>query len=239
MTNDNPMLVWSRDRREPARRAPGVDRIVGTALALADAEGLDAVSMRRIATELASGTASLYRYVADRGELLDLMIDAAQAEIAPPALTGDARADLAAVAHHFRDLLLRHRWLGPELSGRPALGPNALRRFDIAMAAALQATDDITLAATIVDTVLAYVAGAVVQELAELRAQRRTGLTEEQWRAAVGPYLRSAIATGDYPHFARRIRDAEDLTRDQTFAFGMSCVLEGVLATAQRQADTG
>ncbi|MEU1203834.1 TetR/AcrR family transcriptional regulator [Nocardia sp. NPDC005825] len=237
MTNDNPVLVWSKERPEPARRAPSVDRIVATALTLADTEGLDAVSMRRIATELGSGTASLYRYITDRGELLDLMIDAAQAEIPPPALTGDARADLAAVAHHFRDLLLRHHWLGRVLSGRPALGPNALRRFDIAMAAALELTDDITLAANIVDTVLSYVAGAAIQELSEIRAQRRTGLTENQWREAVGPYLRTAIATGDYPHFARRIRDAEDPTPEQTFAFGLSCVLEGVLATARAASD--
>lgn len=226
MTEDTPQLVWSKDRRTPARRAPSVERIVDTALTLADTEGLEAVSMRRVASELGSGTASLYRYVANRDELLDLMIDATQGD--PPPLSGDGPADLAAAAHLLRDTLLRHHWLGPELSGRPALGPNALRRYDFAMAAALALTPDVTRAAHCVDTITAFVFGAVAQELAELRAQRRTGLTEDQWRAGVAPYLRAALESGAYPNFARRIREAEDATATESFTFGLSCVLEGL-----------
>ncbi|MRH90561.1 TetR family transcriptional regulator [Nocardia sp. SYP-A9097] len=232
MLDNTPQLVWSRDRRTPARRAPSVDRIVGAALTIADSEGLEAVSMRRVATELASGTASLYRYVANRDELVDLMVDTAQGEIAVPELTGDWRTDIAAVAHQLRATLLQHPWLGAELSGRPALGPNALRRHDIALAALTPLTGDITLASNIADAVTSYVFGAVNQELAELRAHHRTGLTEEQWRATVGPYLREAIATGDYPHFARRVIDAEDTIPPARFDFGLDCLLEGVSRTA-------
>ncbi|GAB0107240.1 hypothetical protein JMUB6875_62340 [Nocardia sp. JMUB6875] len=132
-----------------------------------------------------------------------------------------------------RDMLLRHRWLGPELAGRPALGPNALRRFDFGMAAGIELTADVTLAAQLVDTVSAYVFGAVNQELAELRAQRRTGLTEDQWRASVAPYLRDVIAGGEYPYLTRRMREAEDPTATQSFEFGLACVLEGVSRAAR------
>ncbi|WP_067708615.1 TetR/AcrR family transcriptional regulator [Nocardia yamanashiensis] len=224
----DPQLVWSKDRREPARRAPSVDRIVRAACAVADTEGLPAVSMRRVATDLGSGTASLYRYVANRDELLDLMIDAVQGETALAEPSGDWRADLAELANQLRATLLRHPWLGPELSGRPALGPNALRRHDRALAAVAPLTSDATLASQIVQTVMSYVFGAVNQELAEIQVQQRTGLTEDQWRASVGPYVRAVIESGEYPHLAKRVLEAEDPGSAEQFAFGLACVLDGV-----------
>ena len=223
-------LVWTKDRRTPRRQAPSVERIVRTAVAIADAEGLPALSMRRVATDLGSGTASLYRYVAGRDDLLDLMIDAVHGETAPPAPTGDWRADLTGVAHHVRTTLLRHPWLTAELTGRPALGANSLRRHDAALTAAAALTPDITLAAGVVDAVLAYVFGTVARELAEAQARRRTGLTEDQWRASVGPYIRDVVASGAYPQFARLVRDAGEPAPDDRFAFGLACVLDGVAA---------
>ncbi|MER6950129.1 TetR/AcrR family transcriptional regulator [Nonomuraea sp. NPDC000554] len=224
------VLVWSRDQRTPRRQAPSVEQIVRTAVVIADAEGLAALSMRRVAAELGSGTASLYRYVASRDDLLDLMIDKVHGEDGPPTLSGDWRADLTSVAQHTRATLLRHPWLGSELTGRPALGANSLRQQDVALTAAAALTPDITLAANVVDAVLAYVFGTVAQELAELQAQRRSGLTEEQWRAGVGPYIREVIDSGAYPQFARRVIEAEDSTPDERFAFGLACVLDGAEA---------
>jgi AcrR family transcriptional regulator len=207
-----------------------VEQIVRTAIGLADSEGPDAVSMRRIATELESGTASLYRYVASRDDLLDLMIDAVYGEAEPPRLSGDWRTDLTAVANHIRATMIRHPWLAAELTGRPTLGANSLRLQDIALAAAIPLTPDITVAAAIVDTVHAYVFGAVTQYLAEAQAQRRTGHTKDEWRAAVAPYIRDVIAGNAYPHFARRVTEAEDTTPDQRFTFGLDCVLDGIAA---------
>ncbi|MQY08372.1 TetR/AcrR family transcriptional regulator [Actinomadura macrotermitis] len=225
-----PGLVWTRDRRTPRRRAPGVEQIVARAVAIADAEGAGALSMRRVAADLGSGTASLYRYVAGRDELLDLMVDAVRGEDAPPPPTGDWRHDLADVARRLRAALLRHPWLGPELTGRPALGPNSLRQADAALGAAAALTPDATLASCAVDTVAAYVLGAVAGELAEAQAQRRTGLTEDEWRASVGPYIRKVVESGDYPHFARRVVDAEDPDATERFEFGLACVLDGLAA---------
>ncbi len=90
MTEPAPSSVWTRPRPEPRRRAPGVDQYVATALAIADAEGLAAVSMRRVAGDLGSGTATLYRYITNRDELVELMVDAAQGEepLPEPAGTG-------------------------------------------------------------------------------------------------------------------------------------------------------
>lgn len=228
-------LVWTKQRRVPSRRAPSVERIVRTAVEIADAEGLDAVSMRRVATALGSGTASLYRYVACRDDLLDLMIDAVHGAAPPPALTGDWRADLRAVAEHTRATLIRHPWLGAELTGRPALGANSLRLHDIALTAAGAFTRDIDLAAAVVDTVQAYVFGAVAHQLAEERARRRTGRTEAEWRQSVAPYLRSVLDSGAYPEFGRRVREAGDPDPAQRFAFGLECVLDGIATRSRNQ----
>jgi AcrR family transcriptional regulator len=232
MVEPVPALVWARERPEPSRRAPSVEQIVARAVAIADADGVAAVTMRRVAGELRSGTASLYRYVTNRDELLDLMVDAVQGEGDAPALTGDWRADLTAVAHRRRAAFLRHPWLSGELTGRPSLGPNSMRQADLALGAALELTPDATLAVNIVGTVMAYVLGAVATELADLQAQRRTGLTEAQWQASVGPYVRRLIDSGEYPHLARRLYEADDdIAPDERFAFGLARVLDGAAAS--------
>ena len=95
-------------------------------MAIADREGLDAVSMRRVAAELGTGAASLYRYVETREDLLDLMTDSTAAEItlAPP--TGDWQADLVALGEQLRASIRRHPWLITMATTRPVLGPNGL-----------------------------------------------------------------------------------------------------------------
>jgi uncharacterized membrane protein YraQ (UPF0718 family) len=140
------------------------------------------------------------------------------------------RADLTNVVRCLRAALLRHPWLGSELTGRPALGPNSLRHTDTALGAAAGLTPDATLAANVVGAVMAYVFGAVAEELAELQARRRTGLTEEEWRAEVGPYIREVIESGRYPHFARQVIEVEDADAEERFAFGLACALDGVAA---------
>lgn len=223
-------LVWSRARPAPRRQAMSADRIVVRALHIADTEGLEALSMRRVAADLGSGTTSLYRHVANRDELLDLMMDAIQGAEPPAVPTGDWRADLARVAHRLRRVLLRHPWAGTLMTTRPSLGPHHLRQMDNALAAAAQLTPDATLAANVIALLTRYVFGAVAAEVAEREVSRRTGLTEEQWRASVAPYIRDVVASGRYPQFARRVVEADELTPDDQFEFGLSCVLDGIAA---------
>jgi AcrR family transcriptional regulator len=234
MTEPVPPSVWTRPRPEPRRRAPGVDQYVAAALAVADTEGLAAVSMRRVAGDLGSGTASLYRYITNRDELVDLMIDAAQGEDPLPESTQDWRAGLGAVARGLRATLLRHPWLAGELTGRPALGPNSLRRSEAALRAAVALTPDITLASRALATVRAYVLGSVAAQQAGRRAEQRTGLTEEEWQHSVGPYITEVLAAGEHPMLARRVHEAEEPDPDVEFAFGLDCVLDGLAARLGR-----
>src|ERR1700727_1834999 len=111
--------IWLRPERSCVGRPAQLSRaeITAVALRIADAEGLDAVSMRRVAAELGTGAASLYRYVETRDELLDLMTDATAAEYdltpPPPGHPGavDWLAGLVALGEQGRAILRRHRWL--------------------------------------------------------------------------------------------------------------------------------
>jgi AcrR family transcriptional regulator len=118
--------IWIRPERSAAGRPAQWSRaeITKVALRVADAEGLDAVTMRRVAAELGTGAASLYRYVESREDLLDLMTDATggEYELAPPA--GDWLADLVALGEQARVIFRRHRWLAGLTMTRPVIGPN-------------------------------------------------------------------------------------------------------------------
>ena len=222
------MVIWEQERPPRRRGAPDLPEIVTTAVSLADQEGLDAVPLRRVATALRSGTASFYRVIDSRDELLDRMVDAVLARHVPPEASGNWSADLAAVARNRRAMLKTHPWLGRELAGRPAIGPHALIHHERALEAAAGYAGDATAASSAVETVLAYVLGAAARELAETQVQRRSGITEEQWRASVAPYLQQALNSGSYPHLQRMVHEATDLDADERFERGLACVLAGL-----------
>ena len=117
---------------QPPRRDRGLSRaeIIKAAIAVADAEGPEAISMRRIARELNAGAMSLYWYVGSKEELLDLMLDSIEAEIEVPEPSGDWRADLGAFAHRTRAAMSRHRWAMEFIGSRPPSGPNDVRNLE-------------------------------------------------------------------------------------------------------------
>ncbi|MFF5083911.1 TetR/AcrR family transcriptional regulator [Actinoplanes sp. NPDC000266] len=118
--------VWLRERRtgvgRPAERSRA--EVTAAAIALADREGLAAVSMRRVAAELGTGAASLYRYVDSRDDLLDLMTDEVAAGYELPEPGGPWLPGLLEVARQARELMLRHRWLPELVLTRAPLGPH-------------------------------------------------------------------------------------------------------------------
>lgn len=131
MTDDSEP-IWLRPERaatgRPAERSRA--EITAAAVAVADRGGLGEVSMRNVALELGTGAASLYRYVAGRDDLLDLMTDATAVEYRLEAPTGNAVRDLLALAEQTRSIMLRHRWLPQLVLTRPVLGPRAIAVLD-------------------------------------------------------------------------------------------------------------
>ncbi|MEO3751728.1 TetR/AcrR family transcriptional regulator [Streptomyces sp. B6B3] len=226
------MLVWERPE-PPKRPVPAPldrERIVRAAIRLADADGLEAVSLRKVATALGVGPMRLYSHIASKEELLDLIVDAVHAEIRP---VGDGwREVLRSLAETTRQAAHEHEWLADLLGGRPQLGPHALARGE-AVVAALDGVDvdDVMPMVTAVD---AYVIGAVRREIAERRAERATGMDERRWQVSLGPYLERTFATGRFPALARVVRDAAHLDADRTFRIGLDFLLDGIEARIAR-----
>src|SRR5215470_1944279 len=121
--------IWLRPEHaavgRPAQRSRA--EITAAAFAIADADGLDAVSMRRVAAELGTGAASLYRYLGSREDLLDLMTDSLGQEYRFAAPSGDWLADVVAIGEQTRAIMRHHPWSAPLITTRPVLGPNGLR----------------------------------------------------------------------------------------------------------------
>ncbi|MGO8888929.1 MAG: TetR/AcrR family transcriptional regulator [Streptosporangiaceae bacterium] len=226
----------------PPRRDRGLSRaeIVSTAMAVADAEGPDAISMRRIARELGAGAMSLYWHVGSKEELLDLMLESIEAEIEVPEPSGDWRADLAVFAHRTRAAMSRHRWAIDFVGSRPPSGPADARNFErlLGLLDGL-ALNDARLTMDIFGTVATYVMGAVMREAQELRVQRdqeraEAAMTEEEIRATRERYHEWFEASGRYPRIVRLMESGVDpddpATRDERFQFGLDCVLDGIAA---------
>ncbi|MFF3696832.1 TetR/AcrR family transcriptional regulator C-terminal domain-containing protein [Streptomyces sp. NPDC002221] len=188
-----------------------------------------AVSLRKVAARLNAGPMRLYGYISTKQELLDLMLDEVHAEILPKERAGDWRAALRTLAHRTRQAALRHVWLADLLGGRPTLGPNGLAVTE-ARLAALHGLSDIDTVLRAAETVSAYCTGAIRREVANLRAERTTGLSKLEWQRAHGPHVTRMLATGRFPALAEAVHAGTDVDAESSFATGLEWVLDAVAA---------
>jgi AcrR family transcriptional regulator len=207
---------------------------VGAAIAIADREGLEALTMRRVAEQLGAGTMSLYWYVRSKDELIELMRDEVAGEhtLQP---SGDWRSDLARFARDTRAMFLRHPWLASVAFGTPPLGPNSLRQDELTAAAMSSLGVDLQTQGAIGAAVYFFVIGFVLRELAQEQVQRRTGVTREEWLAQVAPYLQQQLATGRYPNLQRAYTSGADQDNDAAFEFILTFLLDAVAAQLPKQ----
>jgi AcrR family transcriptional regulator len=230
-----------RGRRPPRDRGLSRDEIVRTAIAVADAEGPEAISMRRIARELHAGVMSLYWYVGSKEELLDLMLESLEAEVEAPEPTGDWRADLRVFAHQMRAVLSRHPWALEFIGSRPPTGPNDARNLERLLGILAGLGLDARPTMDLLGTIATYVLGAVIQEGREIRGQREqeqaeAGRTKEELDAEQERYRDWFRASGQYPQIERLMESGVDpddpATRDERFEFGLDVLLDGIAAQA-------
>ena len=172
------------------------DQVVAAAIRLADAEGLAAVTMRRIATEIGAGAMSLYTYVPDKDHLLDLMVDRVGEEFAPVEITGDWRADLVAIAAAQRALMLTHPWLPAALPNRRLTGRNMLAYLERGLAALAPTGLGGATKMELIALVTGFVASYVTNELAAATP------TAEQVAL-----ITEAVASGDFPHLGSALAE--------------------------------
>ncbi|MFA1543655.1 TetR/AcrR family transcriptional regulator [Actinomadura monticuli] len=222
--------IWSVPERQGRGPRPAYSRaqITEAAIRIADADGLEAASMRRIAADLGTGAMSLYRYVPSRDDLLDLMIDHVLLEADIPAHpSGDWRADLTLIAESTRRMWLRHPWLAGQQRPRAAFGPNRLRLLEFAFGA-LDVGIPVDEMFILLDMLNGYVERVVRGEIEWAREMRQSGLTPERWMLDSAPYVRELLDSGRYPMFRRIVVDARlpHMTPEEQFRYGLDRVLD-------------
>ena len=212
----------------PADRAMSLDHILHAAISVADVEGLDAVSMRRLATHLGVGPMSLYRHVANKDELLTQMANKVFGEVDLPEPGSEGwRANLELVARKHWQLCRTHPWLPRTVSfTRPLLAPGMMAHTEWI----LRALDGLGLSMSVrTREALALHALVLTAALAmadEAEAEHSTGVTLDRWSAAQRTRKRELLDSGRFPLLATLPEDfARDL--DQLFEYSLARHLDG------------
>ncbi|MFJ8662609.1 TetR/AcrR family transcriptional regulator C-terminal domain-containing protein [Streptomyces sp. NPDC093795] len=224
----------------PAGRAgqPGPDaeplsreRLVGAALELADAEGLHALTMRRVATALGVSTMALYRHVPGKAELVRLMADAACGEVPLGPVPTQWRTGLEQGARWLRGVYSRHRWMAHAMASftRPVATPNALAYLEWVLRS-LRGTP-LTYEEKLHTHLLifAYVQGLSMADDLEEQARQDTGISDGEWMEQNEPRLDALQASGSYPEL-NSVTSGGDfgLDLDALFEFGLRRTLDGI-----------
>ncbi|MEU8657402.1 TetR/AcrR family transcriptional regulator [Actinoplanes philippinensis] len=159
--------IWLRAEPDRPRRSPQLtrERIVAAAVDLLDSDGVDALTMRRLAERLSVTSTALYWHVRTKDDVLDLAVDEVFGEVTLPAPTADWRADVRALVHGWRAAMLAHPWT-PALIGRPLIGPNVLARTEFLQAALVRGGRTGEALAVTTRLVANFVIGAAVTEAA-------------------------------------------------------------------------
>jgi AcrR family transcriptional regulator len=229
-------LIWFR--QEPSSRKPAHTRadIARAALEIADSQGFDAVSMRRVAERLGAGTMTLYHYVRNKDELVALMSDAVMAEVVVPEgeLSTDWREALTQIANRSHEAFRAHHWVFQKMSDDGVPGPNGMRHFEQSLQAVAGLDLDRDQVFEVIAQVDDYVFGYSLREVQEAEEQERG------WSPAVVEFFKRELATGEYPLISE-IFDDEDfeaaferamafIADEDRFHRGLKRLLDGIEA---------
>jgi AcrR family transcriptional regulator len=228
-------MVWFR--QEPASRRPAHSRadIARAAVEIADTEGFDAVSMRRVAQRLGAGTMTLYHYVRNKGELITLMGDAVMAEVVLPEgeLADDWRTALTQIATRSRDAFAAHHWVFEKMDGDGPPGPNGMRHFEQSLQAVAGLGLDKEQTFEVIGQIDDYVFGYSLREVQEAVEH------EKGWRPEVVDFFKRELATGAYPRISKFFGDDIDasfglivelMAEEGRFDRGLTRLLDGIEA---------
>jgi AcrR family transcriptional regulator len=229
--------IWMRPERSARGPAPEHSRaeIASAGVMVADAGGLGAVTMRSAAEAIGTAPASLYRYVATRDELVELMADEVYGEFSyRDRSSGRPVADLLGLAQQGLAMYHRHPWLLDLPATGSLPGPNAVAFIEHALAA-LGGTDLTGLAK--LETIGLF--SGVVRLFAQTEiGQRRAGRDAAQWQGSLAGYLAQIAARGQHPHLAAALADLASAGNaapqpEPLFDHAMTRILTGLLPAAR------
>jgi AcrR family transcriptional regulator len=222
MPNRAAELDW--DEAEAAVEPRGLTRaaIVATAIALADAQGIRAVSIRRVAAELEARPMSLYTHIAAKGDLVDLMVNAVLGEVlVPEPLPVGWRAALTAIAHASYDTFVRHDWVLDAFPSTTRSAPNGLRHGEQSAAAIAELGLDPATTWTLLGVLDDYTIGHA------LRAATVARLGDDHPKRRNQP---KPIDPVEHPHLTRVAPGGRIAPRPDSFAIGLDVILDGIAA---------
>ncbi len=226
----------------PAPRDVRREDVVRAAMAIADAEGSAALSMRRVATELGVATMSLYRHVPGKDALVTQMIDAAFRDhpITSPR-PADWRAALEAAARRLWTTFRRHPWLAPAMSlTRPQVTPHVLAYSEWVMSALRAAGFDANQIFRVHLTLFTHVRGLAISLEPEAMAVQETGMTHGEFVNTQDAELTALLSSGAYPTFHAVASGSDfDLDLDEQFEFGLRHLLDGLAGLPPGGRQTG
>jgi AcrR family transcriptional regulator len=233
--------VWTRPPRKE-RSTLTREQIVSEAVRLLDSEGIDALSMRKLAARLEAGATSIYWHVANRDELIELIIDEVygELEVPDPDGTPDWRPAVRRVAHDMRSGIVRHPWIVSVLDHLAAvhMGPNALRLSERLIGLFQGAGFELREAERALTTLSSYVIGSAMAEAAFRNWLARHGQSEQDWLVESQRQWQAQQATENHPRLGELVAGYEgaDVQKnmDEDFEYGLDCVLDGLQARLDR-----
>jgi AcrR family transcriptional regulator len=239
--------VWVRGWHRAGSRKPALsrERIVRETIELVDAEGVEALSMRKLGTRLGVGATSIYWHVANKEELIELVIDEVWAEIEVPEPDDPEgwRTALARSAESMRAMILRHPWMSAMLSqsAMAGMGPNAIRLTEAIIGILREAGLPMEEADHATSALASYLLGAAGAEASYLQMLARTGQTEQELLAQMVPAMGSAVE--DHVHTRELLQAYIDRAatsdpgkmRDEAFRYGLDMLLDGLEARLTRK----
>jgi AcrR family transcriptional regulator len=206
---------------------------VDAALAVLDAEGLDALTMRRVATALGTGPASLYAHVADKDEMVAAVLDRVAGEIEVPDRIDPKRwrVQLKALAHSMREVYGRHRGIARAGLGVIPTGEQALGIADVMVGILLAGGVSRRVAALSVDLLALYCTAISFED--DIRAaEGGTGAAheddEEEFRAFF-----AALPVDRFPHLVSMAGPLTAGDGDERFDFGLDLIIRGIASTVR------
>ncbi|WP_139416241.1 TetR/AcrR family transcriptional regulator [Agromyces laixinhei] len=231
-------LLWRAHLGEPTgsrgpKQRSSVDEVVNAAVQLADDEGIDAVSMRRIADRLGLKPMSVYTYVPGKAELIDLMVDQVAGERSLPPLEGTLRERLTRIARLQWNEFVQHPWLLSIDTSRPPLGPNVSDHWEWC----LRAIDGLGLSDLDMDRVinllLGYVGGPAGAYVDAERLHASSDETDLEWWERNAPLLDEIMDAARYPVSGRVGQAAGEAYQSASdpadaFEFGLARVIDGI-----------
>jgi AcrR family transcriptional regulator len=225
---------WTPRKSAAPRRSLSRESIVAAALKVLRAEGIDALSMRRVATELGTGAASLYAHVAHKEELLDLVLDEVLGEIPVPVPDPARwREQVTALWTDSHAALARNGDIARVLLGRVPLGPNSLRIAESTMAILRAGGVPDQAVAWAVDVIGSFVAATAI-ETAEHVDLQRAGGDPAAYYDQVHRYMQ-ALPADRFPVTAALATELTAGDGDDRFAFGLELLVSGLAAQARRR----